>query len=219
MQQAMTDIRIVDARPDHAGFIAWVMLTAARSHLERGFWDLLVGDDEQRTLRFLEALAATPMSHFAHHSLFLVAEVEGRPAAALCGYFDAENGTATLARALPAAMAAIGMTEAQFAAGMQAAGSFLNVTPSHVEGAWIVEHVATAAEFRRRGLVDRLLQAVLERGRERGATVADVGVLIGNDGAQRAYEKAGFAVIDERLDRQFEAAYGCTGVRALSRAI
>jgi translation initiation factor 4G len=219
MQQTLTGIKIVDARPDHAPFIAWVMLAAARSHLDRGFWDLLVGDDEARTLRFLEALASTPQSHFAHHSLFLVAEVEGQPAAALCGYFDEEHAPATLASGMPAAMQAIGMSEDEFAAGMQAAGSFARVMPAHVERAWIVEHVATAPGFRRRGLVDRLLDAMLERGRQRGATVADIGVLIGNDPAQRAYEKAGFAVVDELLDAEFEAAYACPGIRALSRPI
>ena len=52
-----------------------------------------------------------------------------------------------------------------------------------------------------------------------GATVADVGVLIGNDRAQAAYEKAGFRVVMQKLDAAFEAAYGCTGIRGLSRPI
>src|SRR4030042_3446238 len=86
------DVRIVEARPEHGAFIAWVMLTAHRSHLERGLWDFLIGDSEAECLRFLEALAATSQPHWSHHSTFIVAEVDGRPASALCGYFAAEDG-------------------------------------------------------------------------------------------------------------------------------
>jgi len=42
-------------------------------------------------------------------------------------------------------------------------------------------------------------------------------VLIGNDRAQRAYEKAGFRVIGEKLSAEFEAAYKCPGIRELSQ--
>ncbi len=219
MQQTTTDITIAAARPEHAPFIAWVMLTAARSHVEKGMWEFMAGPDEARTLRFLEALASTDEAHWAHHSIFLVAEVGGRPASALCGYFDAEHGTATLALVLPLALQTAGGTPEEFASGWQAGGSIALVAPEHVAGAWIVEHVGTLPEFRRQGLVDRLMESVLEKGRARGATVADIGVLIGNDRAQRAYEKAGFRVIDEKRDAQFEATYGCSGVRSLSRPL
>jgi ribosomal protein S18 acetylase RimI-like enzyme len=220
MPQTVTDIAIVPARPEHAGFIGWVMLAAARSHLERGSWDMMTGADEPTTLRFLEALSAAPEPHFMHHSLFLVAEVGGRPAAALAGYFDEENPPTSILTPLPAAAKTIGMTFEQVMGIWQQGGAtIMNVSPEHVPGAWVVEHVATVPEFRRQGLVDRLLAAMIDRGRERGATVADIGVLIGNDRAQLAYEKAGFRVIDEKLDAGFEAAYGCTGIRALSRTI
>src|SRR5262245_33333508 len=90
---------IVEARPEHAGFVAWVVLSAFRSHLERGFWDFFVDDGEQ-PLRYLEALATTNARHWAHHSTFLVSEVDGRPAAGLCGYFDEELGTVALRKGL-----------------------------------------------------------------------------------------------------------------------
>jgi ribosomal protein S18 acetylase RimI-like enzyme len=120
---------------------------------------------------------------------------------------------------MQAANAALGRTDEQFVAGWTRAGSIAKVNPAHEPPMWVVEHVATAPDFRRQGLVDRLLAAVVERGRERGATVADVGVLIGNDNAQRAYEKAGFRVIEELRDADFEAAYNCPGIRALRRKI
>jgi ribosomal protein S18 acetylase RimI-like enzyme len=182
-------------------------------------WDLLCGGTEAETLRFLEALTRAGESHWAHHSLFLVAEVAGRPASALAGYLEAEDGTHSLLPAMQRANAAVGRTDEQLADGWMRASSIANVNPTHEPSMWIVEHVATAPEFRRQGLVDRLLAAVIDRGRQRGATVADIGVLIDNDRAQRAYEKAGFRVIDELRDAAFEAAYNCPGIRALRRAI
>jgi len=213
------EVRIVEARPEHAGFLAWVMLTAHRSHLERGLWDFVVGGSEAERLRYLEALAVTEQAHWAHYSTFLIAEVEGRPVSALCGYFEAEHGTPSLRAGLMQANGMVGRSEEEHAAGWGRAGSILLVAPEHAPGVWIVEHVATLPEHRRRGLVDRLLVEILDKGRKRGASVADIGVLIGNDPAQRAYEKAGFEVSSEKRHPEFEAVYKCPGIRSLSRAL
>ncbi len=214
-----TTVRIVEATPAHAPFIAWVTLTAFRSHLERGFWDVMLDGDEANKLRYLEALATTEQLHWAHHSTFIVAEVDGRPASALCGYIDEELGGPTLRMAIMEANEKTGRTEEEAVAGFERAKSIMQVIPEHAPGAWIVENVATLPEFRRRGLVDRLMEEILERGRRRGATVADISVFIGNDPAQRAYEKCGFAVIAERHDPEFESVYRTPGIRTLRRSL
>jgi RimJ/RimL family protein N-acetyltransferase len=56
-------------------------------------------------------------------------------------------------------------------------------------------------------------------GRERGASVAEIGVLIDNDAAQRAYEKNGFELVQEIRHPDFEATFGTPGMRELRRAI
>jgi len=208
-----------DAVRDDAGFIAWVLLTSHRSHLPKGLWDFSVSEDEPTCLRFLEALASSSDAHFAHYSTFLVAEVDGEPAAALCGYFDEELGTQALGKGIAQANAVVGRSEAESLAGFARAGSIMHVAPGHEPEVWIVEHVATLPEFRRRGLVDRLLAAMLDRGRSLGAGTADIGVLIDNDPAQRAYEKAAFRVTGEKRHPEFEAVYGCPGIRSLGRSI
>ena len=215
------ELRIVDARPEHAQFLARVILIAHRSHLERGLWDFLVGGSEAECLRFLEALTTTSQPHWAHYSTFIVAEVDGQPASALGGYFEAELGTETafIISAVREASGVVGRTEEDSIAGWQRAGSIAHVAPEHVPEAWVIENVATLPEFRRRGLADRLLAEILDKGRRRGATTADVGVLIGNDPAQRAYEKAGFAVIGEKRHPEFEAVYKSPGIRSLTRAL
>jgi ribosomal protein S18 acetylase RimI-like enzyme len=60
-----------------------------------------------------------------------------------------------------------------------------------------------------------LLREVLARGRARGHEVLQIGVLIGNHPAQRAYEGAGFRVVDEKRHPDFEAALGCPGIRRM----
>jgi ribosomal protein S18 acetylase RimI-like enzyme len=181
----------------------------------------LVGGSEAECLRFLDALTTTSQPHWAHYSTFIVAEVDGQPASALGGYFEAELGTETafIISAVREASGVVGRTEEDSIAGWQRAGSIAHVAPEHVPEAWVIENVATLPEFRRRGLADRLLAEILDKGRRRGATTADVGVLIGNDPAQRAYEKAGFAVIGEKRHPEFEAVYKSPGIRSLTRAL
>ena len=221
MTQPATEVQasIVDGREDHIPFLAWVVLTAFRSHLERGMWEFFVDGSEADRLRFLETLAATETRHWEHYSNFIVAEHEGKPVAALCGYFEAECAGLFFQQGVQEACKTLGWTEAEVNAGWGRAGTIVHCSSEHAPGAWIVENVATLPEFRRRGLVDRLLQEILERGRTADAPVAEIGVFIGNDGAQRAYEKAGFAVIDEKRHPDFEAVYGCPGARLLRRQL
>ena len=211
------NFRIVEAQPKHAAFIAWVILTAFRSHLEKGFWDFIRPGTDAYLLRYLEALTTSKAPHWTHLPLFLVAEVDGEPAAALSGYFDEEHGGPALRD---------GMLEADAATGAQAdavaverALTVLEVVPEHVPGAWIIEDVATLPRYRRRGLVDALMLAIMQRGRDNGATVSDVSVFIGNDAAQTAYEKAGYVAIAEKRDPAFEAVYKSPGVRTLRRTL
>ena len=110
-------------------------------------------------------------------------------------------------------------TPEEIRAGMQRTAPILHVAPHHPSGTWIVENVATHPDHRRQGLVDALLSEMLERGRQRGASLAGIGVMIGNDRAQRAYEKAGFRVSEERRHPDFEALWGCPGIRSMNRAL
>jgi ribosomal protein S18 acetylase RimI-like enzyme len=212
--------RIVEATEEHIPFIAWVTLEAFRSHVEKGFWDFMFDDmDEAGKLRYLETLVSTEQRHWAHYSTFLIVEVENQPVSALCAYFEDELGGPTIRLAGMEANQKTGRTEEQAAAGFERAVSIMNVIPEHAPGAWIVENVATLPEFRRRGLSELLMGAILDRGRAAGATTADISVFIGNDGAQRGYEKCGFEVVAEKLDTEFESVYKTPGVRTLCRAV
>lgn len=217
--EARTKPSVIEATHEHRDFLAWVCLTAFRSHLERGFWDFMLDGDEESKLHYLAALTTTEQRHWSHYSTFLIAEVNGRPACALGGYFEAELGGPTLRLAGAEANERTARCDEEAAAGFARASSIMNVLPEHAEGAWIVENVATAPDFRCQGLCEGLVEEILKRGRARGATVSDISVFIGNDGAQRVYEKCGFEVVGERRDPEFQRVYGTPGTRTLRRAI
>ena len=87
-----TEVRIVEATRGHIPFVAWVVMAANRSHLPKGMWDFSIGGTEEEVLRYLELLADTEQAHWAHYSLFKVAEVDGVPAAGMCGFFENDLG-------------------------------------------------------------------------------------------------------------------------------
>jgi len=75
--------------------------------------------------------------------------------------------------------------------------------------------VATLPEFRGRGIVSQLLCEILGLGRERGYAKAQIGYLLGNTPAQRAYERVGFKTVYDRRDPDFEAALQCSGMACM----
>jgi ribosomal protein S18 acetylase RimI-like enzyme len=216
IRQMSTKIR--PATVDDVAFIAWVQQEAARSHLPYGFWDLaFIGPDEWR-LPMLERIARARAESFCHWSRFLVAEVDGEPAAALAGYDKPSVTAATLLfAAMEEAFGAVGWTELQAGAMQERIVPFLTCIPEAAEEDWVIEWVATRPAHRGKGLVKALLQEILARGAERGHAQTQIGVLIGNTAAQRAYESAGFRVVDEKTSPSFEATFGCPGIRRMLR--
>ena len=71
------------ADPKDADFIAWTILASQRGHLPRGWFDIALGWPEPQCLAFARWIALTPSRSWWHISQFLIAEVDGTPAAAL----------------------------------------------------------------------------------------------------------------------------------------
>ncbi|MEW6737266.1 MAG: GNAT family N-acetyltransferase, partial [Acidobacteriota bacterium] len=180
-------VLIRPATSEDALFVAQVMLLAARSQLTRGIWDITLARPEQECLMFLKELAHTETRSWGHHSGFIIAEVNGQSAAGLCGYNPVEAGIPALAKAIEEAATKVGWGSNDVAAIWERYKPVATCISDDAEGAWIVENVATLPPFRRRGLVNQLLETMLERGRERGHRIAQISILIGNTPAQKAY--------------------------------
>ncbi len=122
-----------------------------------------------------------------------------------------------LADAMKNVQRALGWTQADEKTSAARTAPVWQCTFDTLDGAWVVESVATLPEFRRRGMVDAMMSEILEDGRARGHRIAQLTILIGNVAAQRAYEKAGFIVRDEKRHRDFEAALGAPGFMRMVR--
>lgn len=210
------NIQIRPARPDDAPFLAWVILISGRAHVQRGIWEVILGGTEEECLTFLQQLTISKTPHLFHHSCFLIAEVDGRPVAALGGYDPKVLGYPALRRAVVEVSQKMGFSGTDEGA-MKRSERVLCCIPDEVTGAWIIDSVATVPEFRRKGIVDKLLEEILEKGRKQGFRLAQINMYIGNFPAQRAYEKHGFKVIDEKRHPDFEAEIGSPGMTRLLR--
>jgi GNAT superfamily N-acetyltransferase len=205
------------ATKDDVPMIAEVVLLASRSHLETGVFYLMIESNDGDRLAFIRAMLTTQQRSWCHFENFLVAEVDGRPAAALSGYAAHDTTLLPLEQAFVAGFRAIGMSDAQIGASFQRSLVFLKCSSDDEPKSWIIEWVACLDTFRRRGLVRALLPAVINRGRDRGHTLTQIGIIMGNTSAQRAYEDAGFVLDHEKTDADFEAAIGSPGLARLLR--
>jgi ribosomal protein S18 acetylase RimI-like enzyme len=211
--------RIRPARATDVPFLGWVMLAASRGHLARGAWDVYVGgDDERQVLGLLEQLACQTTRSFCCWDGFLVAEVDGTPAAALSGYDPGAPGMANPDPAIvEAAGAALGWREAERQRADARLEPFVTCVTVPPPQTWVVEWVATDPGFRRRGVVHELLLAIVEAGRRRGFRRSQITLFIGNSAAQAAYERVGYAIADEKRHPQFERLIGSPGLARMTR--
>ena len=206
------NIDIRPARADDAPFLAWVMLTASRSHLKYGVWEHYVGGTEQDCLSFLNLIATTQKPHLFHSSTFIVAEMNGQKVGALSGYDPKVLGMKGFVQALPEVFQKLDWAMDEQRAAVERYRPWMTCIPDDAEGAWIVESVAALPECRRQGVVSRLLDEVLNRGRRGGYKRAQIGVLINNTPARLAYEKSGFKFDSEKRNPSFEATFGTPGI-------
>ena len=206
------------ATPDDSAFLAWVILAAQRGHLEHGFFNIALGQSEPGCLAFVRRLTVTTTRSWWHASTFLIAEIDGQPAAALCA-LGADEASSTFRPAVDEASVTAGFSESERAALWRRGAYASTCWMTGDRKAWVIEHVATRPDYRGRGLVQHLLERVLDDGRSRGFTTAQITFYIGNRAAERSYVHAGFAFAEERRHPDFEAATGSPGFCRYVRAI
>jgi ribosomal protein S18 acetylase RimI-like enzyme len=208
------DLKIRPAQAGDAAFLSWVILTAGRAHVKKGIWEIILGEPEEKCLYFLKQLSVTEIPHYFHYTCYLLAETGGMPVAGLGGYDPAVLGNSALRQALPEVFKKVeGYTPDAFASADPP--KIVKCIPNPVEGAWVIDSVATVQEFRRKGIVSKLLEEILEKGRQQGFRRTQINIYIGNIAAQRLYEKYGFRIIDEITDPYFEAQIGSPGMACM----
>ena len=144
------------AAESDAPFLAWAMLTAARSHLPRGWFDIALDRPETECLEFLRRLALTQALSWWHFSRFHIAEVDGVAAAGLCAFHGAEP-YASSGAAIDQVFSSYGVDTSASEA-LWARGSYIfTCTFEPHDAAWTIENIATLPRFRKRGLAGELI--------------------------------------------------------------
>jgi ribosomal protein S18 acetylase RimI-like enzyme len=215
----MSGIRIRRAAAGDAEFLAWVTLAASRGHVSRGLWDVIIGADERGCLDYLRRLAIAEPRSLYHCESFLIAEVDGAPAAGLCT-FDPHEAWTVAGDAMTNVQRDLGWTEADAAEMYQRVGPiWASCMPPDIGADLVIENVATRPEYRGRGLVGALIEEALECARDRGAKLAQITTYIGNDPALSVYEKSCFRVLDEKRCSEVERVLGVPGFVRLTREL
>lgn len=212
-------LRIRRGALNDAEFLAWVMFAASRAHLKRGLWDLIIGADEAGCLDYLRRLALAEPRSLYHCENFLIAEIDGERAAALCG-FETQGAWEIVGDAMSNVQRDLGWTEADVGASYQRVGPvWADCMPPDAGADFTIESVATLPQFRRRGLIGSLVDAVILQARHSGCELAQITTYIGNDAARLAYEKSGFKVLDEKRCAEVDKILGVPGFVRLTRQL
>ena len=144
------------AAPGDADIIAEHIYLAGKSPAKISLYELLFPGGKQVTLDCLKRLILADTRSFFHYSHCLVYQGE-ETVASLCGYNEAESGSAKIIQAC----VEIGFSPEDLVAAYRRAASFYRVVPAHPEDVWVVEHVATSEEYRGQGLIGHLLEAIM----------------------------------------------------------
>jgi GNAT superfamily N-acetyltransferase len=214
----MSALAIREAQEQDAPFVGWAIHAATRSHMPRGWFDIALGLDEAGCLAFTTRLARAETRSWWHYFNFLIAESNGAPAAALCA-FRVGDGYPLSKGAMNEVASQLGWTETEIGAIWQRSAYLFTCTIEAGDDVWAIENVATTVEHRTLGLATLLIDRALETGRTRGFRESQITMFIGNVAARRAYERAGFRLIDERRSTEFEQACGVPGLWCFRRAL
>jgi ribosomal protein S18 acetylase RimI-like enzyme len=210
----MSEMEIRRAGPEDATFLAWVMQEADRMGGETSATDLTFAIGEEARLAFLACLANSTQDSYYHHKRFLIATLDGTPAAALSGYIPSELPIGSFELVVRREANRQSWPQERVD-GVLSGSRFLSSNFFQVSlpsDALRVEWVATRPEFRRRGLVSALLKRLIDEARTADLREAIVGTSIGNDGALSVYRRAGFEIFAECRHADFEALYGAPGL-------
>ena len=213
-------IRIRYARPDDASFLAKAAIIAGRAHVRKGIWEVILGETEEYSLDFLEHVSVTTIPHLFHYSCYFIAEYpEDGAVGSLGGYDPKQLGYQALQRAIPEVIAKLNLPPHAFQGAEERSSKILVCLPEEIEGAWVIDSVATLPQYRKRGIAETLLEHVLHEGKERGYHIAQINMYIGNEPALSLYKKMGFDVIEEKREDYFERTIGSPGMLSLARPI
>jgi len=196
-------MNIRTAKVEDAEFLAWAILESSRAGKKRGLFDLIFAPSED-ILKSLERLVAHEIKTICHYSNFLIAEIDGKHAGALCGYDGYKISWENMSAALET-MGCQGEYKERIAA-------YLMCEPEVEKNTIVLNFMITKEEFRGLGVVKALVKKVLLTARLKGFRRAQTDIEIGSIETQLAYEKMGFSKKEEKKSEYYLQEFGRPGI-------
>ena len=211
-------MQIRNASPEDASFLAKAILIAGRAHVKKGIWEVILGGTEEECEGFLHHISITQIPHLFHYSYYLIAEEDGiGPIGCLGGYNPRISGYQALRQAIPEVVRKLNLPAQASKDSEERSSRILACLPKEIDGAWVIDSLATLPEHRGKGAAENLLNKILEKGKKQGHPKAQVNMYIGNKPALNLYRKFGFEIIEENRDEYFEEKIGSPGMLSLAR--
>lgn len=213
-------MQIRHASPEDASFLAKAILIAGRAHVKKGIWEVIIGGTEEECVGFLHYISITQIPHLFHYSYYLIAEEDGvGPIGSLGGYNPRTSGYQAIQQAIPEVLRKLNLPTQVSKVSEERSSKILACLPKEIDGAWVIDSVATLPEHRGKGVAEKLLKKILEKGKKQGHSQAQVNMYIGNEPALNLYRKFGFEIIEEKRDEYFEEQIGSPGMLSLARRL
>ena len=213
-------MHIRSARPEDARFLAKTILIAGRGHVTKGIWEVILGGTEEENLNFLHHISITQIPHLFHYSYYLMAENdEYIPMGSLGGYDPKIAGYQALRQAIPEVVRKLSLPLQRTNFSEERASKIMVCLPEEIDGAWVIDSVATLPEHRGKSVAEKLLNQILEIGKDQGYLKAQVNMYIGNEPALNLYRKLGFEIVEETRDEYFEQNIGSPGMLSLAKEL
>jgi ribosomal protein S18 acetylase RimI-like enzyme len=213
-------MHIRKANPEDASFLAKSILIAGRAHVKKGIWEVILGSTEEECIGFLHHVSITQIPHLFHYSYYLIAEEAGIGLiGSLGGYNPTVSGYQALQQAIPEVIKKLNIPEQNLKASEERSTKILACLPKEIEGAWVIDSVATMPGYREKGVASELIKKILEKGGKEGHSQAQVNMYIGNEPALNLYRKFGFKRLEEKRDKYFEENIGSPGMLSLVREL
>jgi len=186
-------------------FISWAVLESSRSGKNIGIFDLIFEtQDNKKLLKKIAQLLQTSSKSYVHLSNFMVAEVNGKDGAALCGYEPRHATQAVFAKAL--LEIDIDETYEQRIATYQSCESQVDIKT------WVLDFIEVVEGVNELAVIKALIQKSLLTARLMGYRKAQTFIEIGSTEVQLLYKKLGFSFLDEKRSEYFEEIFGRPGI-------
>jgi ribosomal protein S18 acetylase RimI-like enzyme len=206
------------ATRDDCRILAYHAYLAGKSHVDKSVYDVMIpgiGGPTDARLSAIEKILQTDTVSWIHYTFCSVAEVDGTVVGSLSHYTTRDGADANILAALLEA----GWEQDDMKEMGQRLKPLFDIDFTKPPQAMIIENVAVSPMFRRHGILSALLDDAEHLARAGGFEFMQLGMMVGNTRARKAYEDSGFEVVETRISPDFEKLFNSPGMQLLKRKL